>query len=202
MGNESLCRVEIDGQAADAKVLLETEELIVRGGARAKIAFRDMRDVGAADGVLRLKWNDRDVVIHLGADAAKWAEKIRNPKSILDKLGVKGGQKVSAIGTLDATFLAELEKRGVDLSRRLRKDADIIFYAASRREELARLGELRRSLAPAGALWVIRPKGHPDISEADVLAAGKAAALVDVKVARFSETHTAEKFVIPVASRP
>jgi len=29
----------------------------------------------------------------------------------------------------------------------------------------------------------------------------KAAGLVDVKVVRFSDTHTAEKFVIPLASR-
>jgi hypothetical protein len=31
--------------------------------------------------------------------------------------------------------------------------------------------------------------------------AGHAAGLVDVKVVAFSETHTAEKFVIPVAKR-
>ena len=37
--------------------------------------------------------------------------------------------------------------------------------------------------------------------QADVLNAGKAAGLVDVKVVRFSETHTAEKLVIPVARR-
>jgi hypothetical protein len=30
---------------------------------------------------------------------------------------------------------------------------------------------------------------------------GKLAGLVDVKVVGFSETHTAEKFVIPVANR-
>ncbi|MFL6248779.1 MAG: hypothetical protein ACJ74H_22330 [Thermoanaerobaculia bacterium] len=34
------------------------------------------------------------------------------------------------------------------------------------------------------------------------IAAGKAAGLVDVKVVRFSDTHTAEKFVIPLKSRP
>jgi hypothetical protein len=34
-----------------------------------------------------------------------------------------------------------------------------------------------------------------------VLAAGKQAGLVDVKVVSFSDTHTAEKFVIPVAKR-
>jgi hypothetical protein len=45
-------------------------------------------------------------------------------------------------------------------------------------------------------------KSQPEISERAVMAAGKAAGLVDVKVVSFSATHTAEKFVIPVNQRP
>ena len=198
MGNETTCRVEIDGQSANAKALLETEELIVRGAMRAKIPFREVKDVVADGAVLRLRWNERDVRIHVGKDAAKWAEKIRNPKSVADKLGIKAGQKISIVGAMDASFL---DGRGADVSKRLRKDSEVIFFAASRREELARLGELRRALTPAGAVWVIRPKGVDTISEGDVLASAKAAGLVDVKVVKFSETHTAEKLVIPVGSR-
>jgi hypothetical protein len=56
---------------------------------------------------------------------------------------------------------------------------------------------LKRSLKPNAALWVIRPKGMAAISESEVMAAGKKAGLVDVKVVSFSDTHTAEKFVIP-----
>ncbi len=60
---------------------------------------------------------------------------------------------------------------------------------------------LKTSLVPNGAIWIIRPKGRPDISERASMAAGKAAGLVDVKVVGFSGTHTAEKYVIPVAAR-
>jgi len=60
---------------------------------------------------------------------------------------------------------------------------------------------VKKSLQPAGAIWVVRPKGTPAIKDVDVIAAGKAAGLVDVKVAAFSSTHTAEKLVIPVARR-
>ena len=196
MGNEALCRVEIGGEAAEAKALLETEEIIVRGAMRAKIPFRDAKDVAADGGVLRLRWNDRDVRIHVGRDAAKWAEKIRNPKSVAEKLGVKANQRISVIGKIDESFLGELAR-----SNRLRKECDIIFFAANKSEDLARLFELRKSLAPAGAIWVIRPKGGGAITEAEVMAAGKAAGLVDVKVAAFSATHTANKLVIPVAQR-
>ena len=60
---------------------------------------------------------------------------------------------------------------------------------------------LSKQIEPDGAVWVVRPKGSPDITEAETMAAGKRAGLVDVKVVSFSETHTAEKFVIPVAKR-
>ena len=199
MGNEAQCRVEIGGESADAKALLETEELIVRGAMRAKIPFREAKDVSADNGVLRLRWNGRDVRVHLGRDAAKWAEKIRNPKSVAEKLGVKPGHKISIIGKLDEAFLSGVD---VDVSRRLRRGSDIIFFAATKRADLEKLAELRESLAPAGAVWVIRPKGVSAITESDVMADAKIAGLVDVKVVRFSETHTAEKLVIPVAKRP
>jgi len=62
-------------------------------------------------------------------------------------------------------------------------------------------GFLAGAIRPDGAVWTIRPKGKGGISENDTMAAGKRAGLVDVKVASFSETQTAEKFVIPVARR-
>jgi hypothetical protein len=56
-------------------------------------------------------------------------------------------------------------------------------------------------MAPDGAVWVSRPMGSDRISENDVMAAGREAGLYDVKVVRFSDTHTAEKFVIPKKDR-
>ncbi len=199
MGNEALCRVDIGHESAEAKALLETEELIVRGALRAKIPFREAKDVTADGGVLRLRWNGRDVGIHVGKDAPKWAEKIRNPKSVADKLGIKPEQKISIIGKIDDTHL---QGRGADISHKLRRGSDLIFFAANARADLGRLAELRAALDPAGAIWVIRPKGGGAITESEVMAAGKAAGLVDVKVVRFSDTHTAEKLVIPLSKRP
>jgi hypothetical protein len=196
MGNEARCRVSIDGETAEANVSLETEELIVRGAMRAKIPFRDARDVAADGGVLRLLWDGREVRVHVGADAPRWVEKIRNPKTVADKLGLKAGQTISVIGSMDESFL-----RDRPVSKRLCAGSNIIFFAANARADLDRLPELRDALDPAGAIWVIRPKGVDAIRESDVLAAGKKAGLVDVKVVKFSDTHTAEKLVIPVASR-
>ncbi len=117
-------------------------------------------------------------------------------------LGVKPEWRASAIGVDDRAFLEELEGAVGQLSvGRILKGADAIFFGATKEAELTRLPRLKASLKPNGALWVIRPKGRPEISERAVMAAGKAAGLVDVKVVSFSPTHTAEKFVIPVHQR-
>ena len=99
------------------------------------------------------------------------------------------------------TFLDELTAAGADVSTRARKGSDQIYVAVESPKDLARFKALLPSLAPDGAIWAIRRKGLADASEAATMAAGKAAGLVDVKVARFSETHAAEKFVRPVAAR-
>jgi hypothetical protein len=66
---------------------------------------------------------------------------------------------------------------------------------------LGRLGELELYLTRNGAVWAVFPRGRKDLREVDVIGAGAGAGLVDNKVVRFSDTHTALRFVIPVARR-
>jgi hypothetical protein len=111
----------------------------------------------------------------------------------IEKLGVKPGQSVLLVGVTDAYFIAELQAAGVRITRTGAPDA--IFCAVPTRATLSSLAGLAKRMTRDGALWTIRPRGSAAISEADVRKAGRAAGLVDVKVVRFSETHTAEKFV-------
>lgn len=202
MGNTLKTTLHHDGRTYQGEALLETSELLFLGEKRLVVAFQDIEQIETRDGQLHLRYRGGEASIDLGAQAEKWAEKIRNPKTVVQKLGVKAGQVVSLIALDDAGFLADLEKVGAIVSSgRAKKNSDAIFYGAATRGDLAKLDQLRASLAPNGALWVIRPKGVKEITEADVMNAGKAAGLVDVKVVRFSETHTAEKFVIPLANR-
>jgi hypothetical protein len=202
MGNEAVCAVELDGVRDRAKVLLETDELIVRSPFRVKVPFTSVEHVETRDGQLSLRWDAHVLKVEIGAAAEKWAEKIRSPKPLTAKLGIKAGQRVSIDGTVDQMFIDQLHGCGAEVSRRVASDSDIIFVAVEHRRELGRISAVKAALSPDGALWVIRPKASDAISESDVMAAGKAAGLVDVKVARFSPTHTAEKFVIPVKHRP
>jgi hypothetical protein len=203
MGAEALVTVRIKGKTIAGKARLETDVLQFRGGdLRLSIRFKDISKITVRGGTLTVTFPDGSASFELGSDAARWAEKIQHPPSRLDKIGVKPEWRASAIGLEDAGFLEELEDAVALLSiGRVAKDSDAIFFGVNKEAELARLEKLKASLKPNGALWIIRPKGRPEISERATMAAGKAAGLVDVKVVAFSETHTAEKFVIPVSDR-
>jgi hypothetical protein len=202
MGQEADCTATLGKQTSKGRAYLETDALIFRGGFRLSIPYKSMAAVQVKDGRLTVGFSGQVASFNLGARAQIWGRKILSPKSLLDKLGVKSGQRVAVLGVRDAAFLRQLRARtqAVMLGR-VRRGLDAIFLQADRRPALAHLSRLRTALAPAGGLWVVAPKGVREITEADVLAAGKKAELVDVKVVRFSDTHTAHKFVIPKTQR-
>ena len=203
MGAEAACTARFKGKTAAGKARLETEILQFRGGEmKLSIPFKQMSKVAARAGTLSVTFPDGTAAFDLGAAAPKWADKILHPPSRLAKLGAKPEWRTAAIGIEDADFLKELEGAVTALSiGRIPKDCDAIFCGANKEADLARLEKLKAFLKPNGALWIVRPKGRPEISEMAVMRAGKTAGLVDIKVVSFSSTHTAEKFVIPVANR-
>jgi len=201
MGYDAGCTLRLDGRRITGKALLEQHELIVRGAERVVIPIKEVTSATAKDGTLTIRFGRKTAVLDLGPVADRWATRIMNPPSRLDKLGAKAGMSALIAGTRHADLVEELNTRGVKVTARAGGSVDLIFYGAESRDALARLKDLRRTLKPDGALWVIRPKGSKAVSEAEVMSAGKHAGLVDVKVASFSDTHTAEKFVIPRAAR-
>lgn len=203
MGNEATCSATFNGKKTKGKARLETDTLEFRApDCRLSIPFKQINRVTARGGSLAVDSDRGTLSLTLGDAAEKWAFKIQHPPSRLDKIGVKPGWRATAIGLDDETFLEQLEGAVAQLSvGRPLAGSDAIFLGAAKEADLARLAKLVPSLEPDGALWVIRPKGRPEISERAVMAAGKAAGLVDVKVVSFSATHTAEKFVIPLKSR-
>jgi hypothetical protein len=121
---------------------------------------------------------------------------------LIDKLGVKRGQRVAVLGVESAEFLTDLTSRVPEYSRGERiAGADLIFFSAEDARDLAHLKSLGKSIQKNGAIWVVYPKGQTHIREVDVIGAGKSAGLVDNKVCKFSDTHTALRFVIPLANR-
>ena len=210
VGNEAICVVKFGKQKARGKALLETSEVLFRSedaALRLKLPFADLKSASASEGELRLETADGPAIFQLGANAAKWCEKILHPKTRLEKLGVKPNAAVSLAGNFDADFLGELRSVTKNLSitetnrGKAAPDADLIFFSADTSKDLSQVAKLAKSLKGTAALWVVYPKGQKQITENDVLAAGRQCGLKDIKVVGFSPMHTALKFVIPVENR-
>jgi hypothetical protein len=123
-------------------------------------------------------------------------------RTLAEKLGIKPGQRIAVLGVEDAEFQRDLEVIVPDYSRGNRiGDADLIFFSAEAKDDLSKLKSLARLICKSGGIWVVYPKGQTHIREIDVINAGKSAGLTDNKVVRFSATHTALRFVIPLAKR-
>jgi hypothetical protein len=190
MGKEAHVDARL-GDGVDAgRLQYEPPKLIFRGAARRVFEGSALAGVRAEGGDLVVE----DARFALGEKQARsWADAILNPKSRLDKLGVKAGQRVGALNLDDADFAAELATRAPPVYPPVA--LDILFYGADSADELARIGDLIPRLADRGALWVVSFKGKLlKVKDTEVMAAAKAAGLVDSKVCAFSDTRTALKF--------
>ena len=202
MGQEVVCTARWGGKSVRGKALLETAEILFRGEERLKIPFSSIRGLEAKDGELRLKTDEGLVVFELGERAEKWRQKIANPKSVVEKLGVKPGEPVAVYGKLDSEFLKRLKEQKSAVSPgKIAHGAGWIFFAAETRDALGELQKIAGKMKGSVALWAVYPKGQESITETDVIGAGRRAGLKDVKVVGFSATHTALKFVIPIEKR-
>lgn len=127
---------------------------------------------------------------------------------LIRKLGLRAGMRVRLLNPpsdygallgqpLDALDVELLEEAG---------EADFTHLFATRLAVLRDgLAEARGGMTEDGMVWVSWPKqasGVPSqVGRAEVMAEGKAAGLVDVKVCAVNETWSGLKFVIPVKDR-
>jgi hypothetical protein len=198
LGREVVCSGVFNGSASEGKAQLETDFVLWRGEERAKIPFASLSAVDVRDGWLHLKGTDCSLALHLESpEAERWAQAILHPKTIVDKMGLKAGMRVSLLGVDDPDFLRLIAAVGSDSSPRKRKGSDAIVILVERARDLQKTGGLESCINRDGMIWVVSPRGKKDFNENHIYAHMRALGLKDVKTARFSATHTANKFMIP-----
>ena len=206
MGQERESTLRLGRRRIEGEALLETSEIIFRpvdGSKRLKFAFADIvKSVKTVDGELRFHTEEGPAVLELGPAAEKWAEKILHPKSRAEKLGVKNAMRVLLVGKFDDTFERELSVATNNVAKgKIAADSELIFIAVESSKGLSDVAKIAKSVKGAAGLWIVYPKGKKEITETDVIGAGRKTGLKDVKVVGFSPTHTALKFVLPLEKR-
>jgi hypothetical protein len=182
MGLEANCEVEHGGRQSRGKARLEEKDLRFRGDFVLKIPFSEIVSAEARRGRLEVAFRGGKASFVLGPQSEKWALKIRYPRGLMDKLGVRPDSRVSVLGLDDLTVLKPLRERTKHVTE-------------------AKLPKLRAAIEESGAIWVVWPKGRKEFREDDVRAVAPSAGLVDVKVVSVSDTLSGLKLMIPLALR-
>lgn len=202
MGLEADCTLSHGARSSPGKACLEEKELVFRGDFRLKVPLSEIKTADVKGGALRITWKGGEARLDLGAAAAKWADRIKNPRGLLDKLGIKRDSRVAVIGLDDPGFLGQVRERTSHVTvGKAGRGTELLLVTMKASSDLRRLATFRRAIEPDGAIWVIWPKGVKTFREDDVRAAGPSAGLVDVKVVSFSDTLSGLKMVVPRALR-
>lgn len=197
MGLEAVCEVRVRRGAAleegEAKALLESLELILRGGIRRRWAIAALGDLAVAGEALRFSAGEEQVQLLLGAaTAAKWLAKLgKPPPTLAQKLGLGMAAQAAVWGPLDDANLAQA------LAGHLAADpaqaAMLVAVMLSEADLQAAMAAHAR--LPCRNLWAVIPKGpRSTLPESVVRNTRRAAGYTDNKTSAVSERLTATRY--------
>ena len=202
MGREATCVAKSGGNSGEGKALLENDTLIFRGAFRVNVPLNEVTKVFARNGTLSIEWPGGKLGLMLGDQADKWARTITNPKSLMEKLGVKPGLEVAIVGRFETSFRTEIMNAlGVKPGVKPIPGLDLVFFLIAHENDPAQLVDLIPAIEPDGAIWAVYPRGRTGISEDTIRSAARGAGLVDVKIVRVSDVYGAVRLVIRKAAR-
>jgi hypothetical protein len=203
MGREAICTCDWAGEITEVKALLETGEIILRGGIRRRIPFSKIENVKASGDRLGFTVGGEPIELDLGPAAAKWAAAITSPPPTLArKLGITDETIVRVLGDCcDETLREALaEAAGIatgNATGNTTGNADLIAACVDSTESLhAVVREARAQLLKGVPIWMVYAKGAGHaINETSIRTLLREIGMIDTKVASVSAKYTALRFV-------
>jgi len=193
MGLEAVCQCRVDDVSAEAKVLLEARELIVRKPFRRTIKIDEMADVEAVGDLLRFSHGASSVVLELGAAVAeKWARKISSPPpSLGQKLGIGHSSPVFVIGSVEDPMLVDvLDGHSADSGT-----AVMSLATVHTDRELRHVLAVHEAAMGKAPIWIVYAKGPAaTFGETSVRQRMRAKGYRDTKVSAVSTELSAARF--------
>ncbi len=191
MGREATVVGTWQGQSGPGKATLETDFVRFSGPFRVRLTFAACHNIDVDGPWLRFTTADAVLALELGEpDATRWLDRIRNPPSLAQKLGLKPGRPVRRAGPLPPEVEAELARLKIPAA----PDAPVILLGLTLPGGLGALDEAAASVAPGLDIWVFFEKGRKDVTATDVIMRGRVLGLTDTKVCRVSDTMTGQRF--------
>jgi hypothetical protein len=195
VGREAICKCDWAGVTAEVKVLLEPNEMIVRGEIHKRVPRTELNEVTVQSDRLCFTVGREPVQLFLGSTAAvSWAKAIATPLPALSrKLGITGKTIVRTIGSIHDNALKSALAEAARISPR---GADLIVACVDTPESLrATLREARAQLSQGVPIWMVYAKGPGhSLNESSIRSLLRANGMMDTKVASVSAGLTALRF--------
>lgn len=196
MGLESRVRARYKRQESDGRLHLDSQELTFRG---TEFKWSARIDQGikavAANGRLVVRTAREQIEFEVGDTVERWVEKILNPPTRLQKLGVKAGMKCWVSSGFDAEFKNELTSNGALLVKKL-AECQLAFFLLTKRSDLIKLVSSLGGLPLGVNIWLVWPKAKDTVSQNDVMQTAREHGMGPSKTAAFDESHSSMRFAL------
>ncbi|HEY0786137.1 MAG TPA: hypothetical protein VGD62_09720, partial [Acidobacteriaceae bacterium] len=194
-GRESRCDCNWDGISAKSRALLESSELILRGGISKRIPFAAMRNVHGLQSDLSFRFDGASVTLRFPWPiAVSWAKRISSPPPALaKKLGISEGTAVLFQGAPSSEELQAALGIGNAASW---SNCEVAVAEIHTTEQLDEVLRSATALRDGVSLWTVFRKGRGHaVSETLIRDTARQLGWRDSKVASVSSDWTGLRFV-------
>ena len=193
MGREAECHCTVGTETAWAKVLLESDAILLRGAVKRRFGLGAIEAPRVVDGRLHFSCGAENVALELGEpEALRWLKKLGTPPpSLASKLGVGPERRAWVSGPLTDPALAAALRGAQTADPRA---ASILVAVVSSQAELDKAVALHSGM-DCKSVWIVHPKGRDaSLTDAEVRSTLRAHAYRDNKTSAVSEALTATRY--------
>lgn len=192
MGREAIGTATWRGATAEVKVLLESQDLILRGGIRARLPRAGISDVVADGERVRVRVNGEPLVLILGEpEAGRWAEALlKAPPTLAEKLGISAATPALVLGVADDALRAALAGAETEMVGEASALVAVLHDATDLDAAVA-----VAETVPDLPVWFVYPKGTSGpIGGETVRARLRERGYIDSKTSAVSDRFTATRY--------
>lgn len=195
-------------QQGEGLIKLECDFISFRGSFRFDLPFKQIFNYQAQDGWLWLDTLQGQIQLGLGRpNIEKWMDKIINPSSLSQKLGIDHFHKIALLGVLPAEIISTVEKNtqafatfaentpAAELAK-MPGRFDLIFVYLRMEPLTAYFDRVLPLLDPRNTLWAIYQK-EGEFTDTKVINAAGASGLIHGNLVEISKKFLAWQFALP-----
>lgn len=194
MGLEANTLLIVNGDEFEVKALLETGELTLRGGYKARLRFENLVNVRVYDGRLIFENEGKNFSLEVGQiSAEKWAKKILSPpKPLFEKLGIRPNDNKYVFGKISEENIL------LALSGSIISSASETRLAFAQFNDLSDIEKMLNEYSTEGfqcPIWTIHGKGKTSAPNGDIVRKiMRANGFIDTKICAISDDWSATKY--------